>query len=699
MSINLKSITLKNFLSIGAVCQAVNFGSKELTLILGENLDLGGDGSRNGTGKTTLIQALSYVLYGSPINNIRKDNLVNRTNAKKMLVTLDFSCNGVEYRIERGRKPNLLKFYVNSDLVEDKDDAQGENKYTQAEIEKVLGMSHDMFKHVVVLNTYSEPFLAMRANDQRSIIEQLLGITLLSEKAELIKEKIRINKDNLQEEEFRIKAVEEANKRVKEQIDSLVRRQRLWTIKREEDLASLTKDYNELQKIDITEELKAHQDLSIWNERKKRQEEYESLLARQTAWIQKLNSDVVSLKNRLSDLEKVDIEAELIAHSQLTEYDLLTKSREQELLEISRCNREIKKLEKNIDKLTKEVSTLRDHKCYACGQDLHDVEHATVLEKKQQSLDEEQSELDKLTKQLSTLQEKLTTVPEHKPKTHYDTEIEAVKHFGEVENIQNQIKEKETETDPYKEQLQEIEVIEPGAKPKTHYDTEAKAIEHRSTVSALEKAIENKNNEIDPYAEQIVEMESQALQEISFEKINQLTRLGDHYKFLLDILTNKNSFVRKKIIDQNLAYLNSRLTFYLDKIGLPHSVVFQNDLSVEITELGRELDFHNLSRGEMNRLVLALSFTFRDVWENLYSPINALFVDELIDSGMDGVGIENSLSLLKHMTRNRNKSIWLISHKEELISRVDSVLRVIKEGGFTSYSSSTEEASQVSETL
>ena len=103
------------------------------------------------------------------------------------------------------------------------------------------------------------------------------------------------------------------------------------------------------------------------------------------------------------------------------------------------------------------------------------------------------------------------------------------------------------------------------------------------------------------------DVEKQALQEISFDKINELTKIGDHYKFLQDLLTSKDSFVRKKIIDQNLSYLNSRLTNYLDKIGLPHTVVFKNDLSVEITELGRELDFDNLSRGERNRLILGLS--------------------------------------------------------------------------------------------
>ena len=226
--------------------------------------------------------------------------------------------------------------------------------------------------------------------------------------------------------------------------------------------------------------------------------------------------------------------------------------------------------------------------------------------------------------------------------------------------------------------------------PYTHYDTESQAIEHRSKVAGLFQQIEAKAAETDPYDEQVTEMESNALQAIDFEAINKLTKTMEHQKFLLDILTSKDSFVRKKIIDQNLSYLNSRLTHYLDKIGLPHQVVFQNDLTVEITELGRELDFDNLSRGERNRLILGLSFAFRDVWENLYAPINTLFIDELIDSGLDTMGVENAIAILKDMSRRRHKSIWLVSHREELAGRVPSVLKVVKENGFTTYSTAVD---------
>ncbi len=84
--------------------------------------------------------------------------------------------------------------------------------------------------------------------------------------------------------------------------------------------------------------------------------------------------------------------------------------------------------------------------------------------------------------------------------------------------------------------------------------------------------------------------------------------------------------------------------------------------------------------------ILSLSFAFRDVWENLYQHINLLFIDELIDAGMDAAGVEAGLAVLKKMGRERNKNIYLISHKDELIGRVNNVLRVTKENGFTSYS-------------
>ena len=224
-----------------------------------------------------------------------------------------------------------------------------------------------------------------------------------------------------------------------------------------------------------------------------------------------------------------------------------------------------------------------------------------------------------------------------------------------------------------------------NGKPNTFYERAKEAYDHRTNVDSLKQALTSKENEVDPYQAQINELNNSAIQQINWEIVNQLTGFKEHQEFLLKLLTNKDSFIRKKIIDQNLAYLNNRLTYFLDKLGLPHQVVFQNDLSVEITQLGQDLDFDNLSRGERNRLILGMSFAFRDVWESLYQKINLLFIDELIDSGMDTAGVEGALAVLKKMGREGEKNVYLISHKDELIGRVNHVMRVVKENGFTSY--------------
>ena len=117
--IKIKDLTVKNFMSVGNQTQAVDFNREKLTLVLGENLDQGGDdsGSRNGTGKTTIINALSYAMYGKALTNIRANNLINKTNSKGMVVSLDFEKDGNQYRLERGRSPTFFKFFINNERL------------------------------------------------------------------------------------------------------------------------------------------------------------------------------------------------------------------------------------------------------------------------------------------------------------------------------------------------------------------------------------------------------------------------------------------------------------------------------------------------------------------------------------------------------------------------------------------------------
>jgi DNA repair exonuclease SbcCD ATPase subunit len=484
--IKIKDLTVRNFMSVGNQTQAVDFNKDNLTLVLGENLDQGGDdsGSRNGTGKTTIINALSYALYGKALTNIRANNLINKTNSKGMLVTLHFEKDGQDYRVERGRSPNVLKFFINNQEQELTDESQGDSRRTQEFISDLLGMSHDMFKHIVALNTYSEPFLSMRQNDQRAIIEQLLGITILSEKADTLKEQVKNIKDEINTETARIDAVQKANSAIEETIKSLTVKQSAWNNKKQQDVVALQKAVNELEHLNIDVELDSHEKLANWTEH---------------------NNAIMALKKELSTLEPALVRAN-----------------------------------KSVEKANKDIADLDDATCYTCGQELHADKKAEIAERKSK-------ELDDATTYAQEINAKCTDV------------IKALEEIGDI-----------------------------NGKPTVFYETAKEAYDHRQNVEQLQLALENKLGESDPYTAQIDELKETAIQEISWDQVNELTSLREHQDFLQRLLTNKDSFIRKKIIDQNLMYLNNRLSYYLDRLGLPHQVQFQNDLNVEITQLGQD---------------------------------------------------------------------------------------------------------------
>ena len=585
----IKDLTVKNFMSVGNQAQAITFDNKHLVLVLGENMDLGGDdaGARNGTGKTTIINALSYVFFGEALTSIRRDNLVYKTNNTAMAVSINFIKNNVTYTIERGRKPQKLRFYANNiEQNVDSNEAQGENKETQKEINRLLGMTHAMFKNIIALNTYTQPFLATKQAEQREIIEQLLGITLLSQKAEILKEQQKATKTEISEEKIKIDTRLASNEKIQESIESLKIRSSAWQTQKDEDTQKFKEAIAELEKVDIIKELDAHKRLAKHNE---------------------------------NYLKLLSLQKEKAYHE-----DSYTKAKN------------------TVDKTVTDLEFAKAAKCPTCEQELHDDKHTHLVDKLGTTLTESKNYTSKLENDLVKIQQGIDDIGDlgNTPDTYYDSMDEAYNHKGSLKDLKRQL-------------------------------TQADAKE-------------------DPYLEQITELKKSAIQKISYEKINELEDLNRHQDFLYKLLTAKDSFIRTRIIEQNLTYLNQRLAYYLGQVKLPHTVTFQSDLTVQIEELGRDLDFDNLSRGERNRLILSLSWAFRDVWESLYQQINLLFIDELVDAGMDISGVESAMAVLKDMIITQQKIIFLISHIDELISRVDSVLKVVKENGFTSYANDVE---------
>jgi len=583
--IKFNNLSIKNFLSIGNVEQNLNLSCEELTLILGENRDTLSDSglARNGCGKSTILNALSYVLYSFPISKIKKPSLVNISNGKNMVVTIDFEVDNVNYKIVRGRSPNILEFYTAGVKHQDKgpseDSAQGDSRETQAAIQKVLGMSYEMFTQIVALNTYTTPFLLQSSNEQRVIIEELLGISLLSSKAELLKEEIKKLKENITIEDIRLKSTKASNDRIQTQIDNLLHRQITWRKTKE--------------------------------------------------------TDIQFLKSKIEKLSKIDIEEELNIHSAWNTYDNLTRDRNNLLGQKKTITSTIAKETKRKETIENEIETLNSQSCHTCKQKIQGDMHSILLQ-------EATSKLNSYTAEINSLNEALSLL---------DVELSGI-----------------------------VIPDKPMAK---NYNTLSEVHDHRNKLMLVNQEFEARIADVDPYQEQIDGMKNSALEEIDMTCINDLSKLCDHQEFLWKLLTNKDSFIRKKIIEQNLSFLNSRLNHYLTELGLPHEVIFQNDLSISISELGRELSPGNLSRGESVRLILSLTFSFREVWEHLYNSIDLFFIDEILDAGLDQGGAENAVKLLQKFSRDMHKSCFLISHREEIRLKCSNILTVIKENGYT----------------
>ena len=583
--ITLKNVTIKNFLSVGAVTQSVTLDQVGLTLVLGENLDLGGNGNRNGVGKSTLVSAICYGLYGLALTNIKKDNLINSTNKKNMVVTVEFEKNGSKYRIERGRKPHFFKYIVNDQYVNEAntDESQGESKETQRAVDDVVGISYTMFKHIVALNTYTEPFLAMSGGRQREIIEELLGITQLSHKADNLKELIRTTKTQIEQEEFKVATIKNSNERILSTIRDLENKIQQWNRKHQDRDAELEQAIDKLDHLDVDGEIQTHKNNAAYKE------------------VQ------ITLKNLRNQI-----------NTKTQHLNQLKNQQNQQLVQ---------------------YQSIQDHACAMCGQTIHDSQQQQLSAGLEGSI----VKLDRLIQDLE----------------------------GEIRYLTSEV----GEVQPM------LDSLNPGD---TFYRTIEQAYDHKNSILNLRREQEQLAQQSNPYQDQVGSLNN-TLQEVTYDDLNQLTNLKDHQEFLLKLLVNKDSFIRKKIIDQNLSYLNHRLSEYLAALNLPHVVKFLNDLSVEIQHMGQEYDFDQLSRGERTRVILSLSWAFRDIFENTNTPINFMAIDELLDSGLDSSGLERAMESLKKMGRDRNKNVLLISHRDELIPRVHQVLTVIKEDNFTRF--------------
>lgn len=760
--IKLTKLSIRNFMSFGNVPQVLDLSEFPMTLIQGINRDKTdnepeseidnentssslSEKPSNGSGKSSILSALNYVIFGESIaNKIKKSNLVNKINKKNLEVSLEFEKDGTQYRIERGRSPEYLRFFVNGE-----DLAQGENKDTQEDINRAIGMSPDLFYQICLMTASAPTFMEMNAAGQREIIEQLLGVQILTDKAEKLKEKVKEVKQIIATEEVRLATVKSANDEIikRNEIQKADYQNKLneYEANRNKKIEEYEKGYKVLAEVDIEKEIENHKFNESVNQIIADNAKITSDKNENTKKLDGLNVNLTNFKNSLENLSKINIEDEIKKHKEIESIqeknkEVSTKILEEsnklndvdrQLIEVSHTltnlaqqnigiTNETKQLNEKIEsenKIIKDneenLKKIENNTCPTCGAKLTG-ENTKLSEKYNESikvsnekisgfrnqitendnkLKEIKDRIDVQKKLESSITENKTTISKgitelqgkiikDLPSVYYKDIKDVYEHQNKINLLNSEIEKTNKDIEEIKKVIAGLVVKPVPEKVKTFYETMQQAMVHSETMKNMQEQIDKIKKEENPYTELLKKCEKvelmpydESLKKSSEDDLN-------HLDFLVKLLTNKDSFVRKKIVEQNLAYLNLKIKNYLQMMGSLHVVIFNPDLSFDITKFGESFDFAGLSRGEKTSVILALNFAFRDLYELINEPINVMFVDELIDNGLDKYSASNVISILQKYSE-QNKNIFVVSHRKDIQARMNRILTVVMELGFS----------------
>ena len=703
--LNITRISMRNFFSFGNAPQVIDLNSTDIALVLGQNNDAvieGGDssGRRNGVGKSAIIQGLVFGLYGKSIgNDIKIPNLVNKTNTKNCEVIVEFEKDGVQYMVERGRSPTYFNFITLSQDNTLVDESRGEKKDTQEELNEILGISKLVFEHIVVLNANVEPFLALSTQKQRDMIEELLGITQLTEKAELLKDMNKESKRLAEQCKFKNETVAASNDRILKSIETLQEQANKFEVDKSKRIDELQSDislYSGLNFEDLYNAATEKEEALAHNlKRSTLSRQVDDLATKYDAYSRELEHNKNILKIQIDNLKNMDINAELAKHEELEVWKQLESILKENTTHRSFKEQRVKSLKMALDGYkssfvaedSKRIQ-VEQSKCPTCKTVLEHNEHTLSLKTKiQDTIDDLTQKINSTEEDILAVEQEISTIeifdmPE-KPITHYNTLTEAQMHEHKLQELLKKYEEEQINI--YSSELMSSYDTLSSFELKEVSDALSKSEvrEIELAYNSLKQQLERELNTTNTYVSQINTLKTESLIPIDYTEYNELDALANHQDFLVKLLLNKDSYVRKRIIEQNISYLNNRLQYYIDMCGSEHNVVFLNDLSVEIEKGAQYFDYKQLSRGERTRVNIALSCAFRDTYESLYQSINILIIDEMIDQGLDSSGVLRVWSIFQDMAAVRGKNVYAISHREELLSKTEKILKVVKEDGFS----------------
>lgn len=390
------------------------------------------------------------------------------------------------------------------------------------------------------------------------------------------------------------------------------------------DLIKSTEDSLNIQKTRIEQLEKEH---VRYNEQLK------AMKNRVETWNNTTKTTIKMHEKQLAEIESIDIEFEQQIQKEIDELERKIREIQQEKKQLKTM---IQRYEKMIEQSSHELKHLTEQRCPYCLQPYADA-HLKI--------------------------EQCKTTLEESTKKHSEF-----------------LKELELTEEDEKDLLKLLKI----SKKKQKIENIEELLKIHSQKHTIIQKIQDLKKSVNPFLEPLEELINSPIEQIDYTNINTLKKIQDHQQFLLKLLTKKDSFVRKALLNKNLPFLNSRLHHYLSQLGLAHKVEFTHEMTANISLFGRPLSFGNLSNGQRARVNLALSFAFRDVLQKLHTPINICMLDEVLDVGLDSVGVQAAARMLKRKAREENLNIYIISHRGDDIGDIfDKRLVVQMKNGFS----------------
>lgn len=684
-----KKIWFKNFLRFGDKPTEIDFSSMTgLTVVMGNN----------GYGKSTVLDAISYVLTGKPVRNSQPGKLVNNHNLKNMLVSMTLELGDTEILIERGQKPGVCRFWSKKigapgELRSDEFDlTKPSTVETSKDIKDFLKFDNDLLKFMIINSTRVPTFFATDTSIQKRVIENLFSFDQMTTQADLIKKQRDALLVKIASETSKLRERESSVSNHAKMLELAKARSAEWDNKHSSDVDNVLSEVEKLLALDLDsiEEAAAKLDAlrdSYLSVERNLQRTIAAKTQQETR-VEAAASRVASLEKRIDEISDVDFER---VKTELNEVALASAAAAEMKLKIRDLFSSKSSLSKQFSTVRSQIASMeKDENCPECGQQWpdHDSRSASLAKLVLQH-SELETEISGLCVKEDEMSNEITRIERSMPKPSM-TETELARAQADAENLTSLLDDAvksltdETKTLLLIDESGETEALkrledEITALPEPELDVKS-VITSRARISELERTLERLDSDMNPHMSSLKDLEDNAPGLVDWTEVDSDESSVKHMEFLISVLTRKDSPIRRLVTSKYIPYLNDRMSEYLEMLGLAYTVTFTDELSAEITDFGKSVDPSAISGGEEERVSMALNWSFRDVFEEINGiKIKFSAIDERLDSGLDASGVENSMAILRKIITEKKKDIWLVTHKIELSEYADrkvSVLRV-----------------------